>query len=308
MRPRHRTIAATLERADPPQPLGGARVSLVGRPRRSRRRRAYNELAGDGAGAVHAHEDAIAFYERALECETDAAERGAIVKKIADRRLAMGCTKRSASNVRRGGRHLSLRRGARARSVVSRRRRDHRLRHRPARSDGAARSDARAPRRERVPRAQSRSLGDCVAGRDVLVSHSTRREHLACVDPRALAEAPDIALRFHNVAAFVAMTQGDLDGISSRARGLGRSGASLAARCRTSQARIPTARCAVRSSAYTRKRRRIWIVRCVSRSKRTTCTARRWFTPSPRCAASCAATSFGLDPNSVAFRRQARTA
>jgi DNA-binding NarL/FixJ family response regulator len=35
--------------------------------------------------------------------------------------------------------------------------------------------------------------------------------HLASVDARARAEAPDIALRFHNVSAWVAMTLGDVE-------------------------------------------------------------------------------------------------
>ena len=89
---------------------------------------AYNVRAGDGAGAgVHAHEDAIAFYERALECETDAEKRGAIVKK--DRRPPPGDGMDGAKRKRRTTlrpRSIVPSGGARARSVLSRRRRDHR--------------------------------------------------------------------------------------------------------------------------------------------------------------------------------------
>ncbi|MDQ6941631.1 MAG: AAA family ATPase [Candidatus Eremiobacteraeota bacterium] len=51
----------------------------------------YNELAGDAAGAVFAHEDAIAAYERALQLVDKASkERAMLLEKIAVRRGSIG--------------------------------------------------------------------------------------------------------------------------------------------------------------------------------------------------------------------------
>jgi DNA-binding CsgD family transcriptional regulator/tetratricopeptide (TPR) repeat protein len=208
VRPRHRTIAATLERADAPQPLEALAYHWWA-ARDALKAAAYNVRAGDGAVAVHAHEDAIAFYERALECETDAAERGAIVKKIADRRLAMGWTREAqatydaaAGIYRCIGAH-EREASCRAAAAIT--------------GYGIGLRDPTAPLEAMLARldaseylARSRAhLG--IAWLAATFWFPTRAaEHLASVDSRALAEAPDIALRFHNVAAFVAMTQGDL--------------------------------------------------------------------------------------------------
>jgi len=90
MRPRHREIALALE-SEPPERRSIEALAYhwwaAGDAEKSA---AYNEMAGDAAAAVHAHEDAIALYERALESSIVPLSRGAIVKKIADRRLALG--------------------------------------------------------------------------------------------------------------------------------------------------------------------------------------------------------------------------
>ena len=93
LRPRHRAIAQSLESG----PLSERSLESLayhwwaaGDGERAAR---YNELAGDAAGHVHAHEDAIAFYERALEFTgLEAIVRGSIFEKIGARRqaLAMG--------------------------------------------------------------------------------------------------------------------------------------------------------------------------------------------------------------------------
>lgn len=51
----------------------------------------YNELAGDAAGRVFAHDDAIAYYERALESvDPISHDRARILEKIAQRRVVNG--------------------------------------------------------------------------------------------------------------------------------------------------------------------------------------------------------------------------
>ena len=125
-----------------------AGVSLVGGRDDAVHAARYNEMAGDAAANVHAHQDAIAFYERALECDVEPVVRGSIMRKIADRRLALGWTKEAqatysaaADIFRRCGR-------TRTRSELPRHRRHHRVRDRAARPDRTARSDAVAARRK----------------------------------------------------------------------------------------------------------------------------------------------------------------
>ena len=92
-RPHHRAIATELERApDADRSLEGLAYHwwAAGAPAQAAH---YNELAGDSAIRVHAHEDAIAFYERALESkDLRLATRGSIVEKIADAQIALTLT------------------------------------------------------------------------------------------------------------------------------------------------------------------------------------------------------------------------
>ncbi len=209
VRPRHRTIAATLERERSPQPIEALAYHWWA-ARDASKAASYNVRAGDGAVAVHAHEDAIAFYERALECESRAAERGAIVKKIGDRRLALGWTREAqatydgAADIFRSAGIYEREASCRAAAAIT--------------GYGIGLRDPTAPLEAMLGRldeseylARSRvHLG--LAWLAATFWFPTRAaEHLARVDARALEEALDIALRFHNVAAFVAMTKGDVD-------------------------------------------------------------------------------------------------
>ncbi len=169
----------------------------------------YNELAGDAAGRVHAHEDAIAFYERALEAqELELALRGAIVTKVADRRVALNATEEAnktygaaAEIFRRAG--IPEREAAcRVRAAITGYTLKLSAPSAPLEEMLARLDPAEYPARSRV------HLG--LAWLTATFWFPTQAaHHLAQVDPRALADAPDIALRFHNVAAWVAMTVGD---------------------------------------------------------------------------------------------------
>ena len=169
----------------------------------------YNEAMGDTATGVHAHEDAIAFYERALDAETEPVARGAIVRKIANRRLALGWTKEAqatftaAADLFRAAAEHDREAGCRVTAAIS--------------AYGIGLPEPTRPLEEMLTRldageylALSRvHLG--LAWLAATFGFPTRAtEHLAHVDPRALVEN-DIALRFHNVAAFAAMTVGDVE-------------------------------------------------------------------------------------------------
>ena len=209
--PRHRSIALALEetRADD-LPLEALAYHwwAAGDGAKSAR---YNELAGDEATRVHAHEDAITFYERALETrEIDAIARGSIVQKIAERRGALkwisdsGATYTLAADIFRDA-------GAYAREAI-------------CRSNAAIQAyqakafDPTAPLEAMLARLDQ---SEYVARSRVHLGLSwltatfwfpTRAAyHLSQVDPRAREEQPDIELRFHNVSAWVAMTFGDVD-------------------------------------------------------------------------------------------------
>jgi DNA-binding CsgD family transcriptional regulator len=209
--PRHRSIAIALEetRADDlPLEALGYHWWAAGDGAKSAR---YNELAGDQATRVHAHEDAIAFYERALETqEIDAIARGSIVQKIAERRGALkwvsdsGATYALAADIFRDA-------GEYAREAI-------------CRSNAAIQAyqakafDPTAPLEAMLGRldeseylARSRvHLG--LSWLTATFWFPTRAAyHLSQVDPRARDEQPDIRLRFHNVSAWVAMTFGDVD-------------------------------------------------------------------------------------------------
>lgn len=209
LRPRHRTIALALERARVPQQRVEALAYHWWAANDAARAATYNQRAGDDAVAVHAHEDAIGFYERALECERDAPTRGEIVKKIADRRLALGWTREaqatydSAAEIFRLACEYEREAACRVAAAIT--------------AYGIGLHDPTAPLEAMLDRldageylARSRAhLG--IAWLAATFWFPTRAaSHLAQVDRRAVDDAPDIALRFHNVAAFVAMTVGDV--------------------------------------------------------------------------------------------------
>ncbi len=210
LQPRHRTIGLALEEA-PLEPRSLERLAYHWWAARDPAKATdYNERAGDTAAAVHAHEDAIAFFERALEFCSNAAMRGSIVRKIADRRLALGWTKEAQATYAdaaeifgSAGAHEDEA-SCRATAAIT--------------AYGAGQPESTGPLEDmlvRLDAAEYRARSRAHLGLAWLAGtfgFPTRaRYHLDRVDPRALREAADIALRFHNVAAFVAMTVGDLD-------------------------------------------------------------------------------------------------
>jgi len=210
LQPRHRTIAIALESAPAEQRSIEALAYHWWAAGEAPRATRYNELAGDAAARIHAHEDAIAFYERALEFDMDAFARGSIMKKIADRRLALSAVKEAqatysaAAEIFGGARAHEREAGCRASAAIT--------------AYGLGLPDPTGPLEAMLTRldqaeylARTRvHLG--LAWLAATFAFPTRAmHHLEQVDRRALTEAADIALRFHNVAAFVAMTVGDLD-------------------------------------------------------------------------------------------------
>ncbi len=209
--PRHRAIAIALEASLEDLPLEALAYHwwAAGDGAKSAH---YNALAGDEATRVHAHEDAIAFYERALETpDLDAITRGSIVQKMAERRGALkwivdsGTTYALAADIFRDA-------GAYAREAI-------------CRSNAAIQAyqsgafDPTAPLEAMLARLDE---SEYVARSRVHLGLSwltatfwfpTRAaHHLSHVDRRAREEHPDIELRFRNVSAWVAMTFGDVEG------------------------------------------------------------------------------------------------
>jgi DNA-binding CsgD family transcriptional regulator len=91
VRPLHRKIALVLEEV-PAEQRSVESLAYHWWAAGDRTRAAqYNELAGDAAGRVFAHDDAIAYYERALESvDAISRERARILEKIAQRRVVNG--------------------------------------------------------------------------------------------------------------------------------------------------------------------------------------------------------------------------
>jgi DNA-binding CsgD family transcriptional regulator len=207
----HRTIALALESAD------GERRSLEALAYHwwaagdGDRAAHYNDLAGDAAGRVHAHEDAIALFERALEASALAVRaRGALLEKIADRRIALGATEEAnaaygaaADLFAQAGDH-EREAACRVRAAITA--------YTLGLSTPTAPLDAMLLRLDPgAYLARSRvHLGLAwLAATFWFPSEASR--HLEQIDPRAVVAAPDIGLRYHNVAAWVAMTVGDVE-------------------------------------------------------------------------------------------------
>ncbi len=210
MQPRHRAIALALETSASEK---GSLEALgfhwwaAGDPARSAR---YNALAGDEAARVHAHEDAITCYERALELPgIEAVVRGSILEKIADRRIVLTLTAegeasyRAAADAFRGAGSHEREAVCRVRGAIT--------------AYTISLSDTTAPLEEMLARLDSneylaRSRLHCgVAWLAATLGSPTRAEyHLERVDPRALNIASDIRVRFHNVATWVATLIGDV--------------------------------------------------------------------------------------------------
>jgi DNA-binding NarL/FixJ family response regulator/tetratricopeptide (TPR) repeat protein len=171
----------------------------------------YNELAGDAAGGVHAHEDAIAFYQRALEAkQIEPAVRGTMVERIADRRVALDWTQ-EANKTYSAAADIFREAGLHEREAT--------CRVRAAITGYTLKLSApTAPLEEMLTSlepsaylARSRIHLGLAWLTATSWFPSQAAHHLAQVDSRALTDAPDIRLRFHNVSAWVAMTVGNLE-------------------------------------------------------------------------------------------------
>jgi predicted ATPase/DNA-binding CsgD family transcriptional regulator len=230
MRPRHRAIALALETSVSEK---GSLEALgfhwwaAGDALQSAR---YNELAGDAATNVHAHEDAIACYERALELPgMESARRGSILEKIANRRIVQTMTAEGEASYRAAADEFRAA-GSHEREAVCR-----------VRAAVTAYTihlaDTTGPLEEMLERLDlheymARSQLHCgIAWLAATLGFPTRAaHHLESVDPRARSSATDIRVRYHNVAAWVATSLGDVDRFrrehacwleAARARGAG---------------------------------------------------------------------------------------
>ena len=211
LRPLHRRIARTLEDA----PVAERSIEALayhwwaaGEDERSVR---YNELAGDEARKVYAHDDAVAFYRRALEAkDRDHLQRGILLEKVANIRLVQSMAEEALATYRAAADAFA--------------------------ASGADEREAICRVREAMT-AYTMQLVDTSTGLEHMLEHLDRREflarsrlhlgiawiasalrfpsrakaHLAHVDPKAKAVATDIAVRYHNVAACVAAELGDVE-------------------------------------------------------------------------------------------------
>jgi DNA-binding CsgD family transcriptional regulator/tetratricopeptide (TPR) repeat protein len=172
----------------------------------------YNVLAGDAARTVYAHDDAIAFYQRALEArDLDALTRGSILEQIANIRLVLSMAEQGLATYSAAADAYRVA-GASEREAV--------CRVRAAMTDYTMHlTDTSAPLGRMLERLDASDylararlhLG--IAWIAAALRFPTRaKEHLAHVDARAETGATDIAVRYHNVAACVATDLVDVDG------------------------------------------------------------------------------------------------
>jgi DNA-binding CsgD family transcriptional regulator/tetratricopeptide (TPR) repeat protein len=173
----------------------------------------YNDLAGDAARRMHAHEDAIAFYERALESQSaDPICRGSILEKIANLRLVLSMAEEGAATYVLAA-DVFAAAGAHEREAACRVRA-------AMTAYTICLSDTTAPLAKMLTRlsateyaARSRIHLGIAWIAMALRFPSRAREHLAQVDPRAAASMADIRVRYHHVAACVAKDVGDVDSL-----------------------------------------------------------------------------------------------
>ena len=211
LRSLHRTIATVLETAAPEHRSIERLAYHWWAAGDAERAAEYNELAGDAAGRVHAHEDAIALYDRAVEATPVVSLRsGSILEKIGDRNVALGLH------------DAALEAYAAAASVfetIGERDREANCRVRAAvQAYSLGRADPTAPLEAMLDRLDpadylTRSrihLG--IAWITVTFYRPTEASrHIDQVDARALDAAPDIRQRFHNVRAWLFMVMGETE-------------------------------------------------------------------------------------------------
>lgn len=205
----HRTVALALEAAPERERAPEALAYHWAAAGDGARAARFNELAGDAAGSVHAHEDAVAYYERALASERlDPTVRGGILEKIAERRIALGgsdeahATYSAAADLFHAAGSYEREAACRVHAAI--------LAYTTGKPDPTGPLEAML---ERLAPDEYLARSRVHLGLAWLAATfwfpSRASYHLEHVDPRALSEAPDIGLRFHNVAAWVAMTFGD---------------------------------------------------------------------------------------------------
>ncbi|MBD5635792.1 MAG: hypothetical protein IAI49_15095 [Candidatus Eremiobacteraeota bacterium] len=211
LRPRHRTIAGALEDAPPEQRSLESLAYHWWAAGDAERAVRYNELAGDAAANVHAHENAIALYERALEFpDIEPIARASIVEKIAARRQALTWNAESraaynaAADIFRDARAYEREAGCRVFAAIQ----AYTLKL-PAPTAPLDEMLTRLQPAEYLARSRVHLGLAWLAA--TLWFPSEAEAHMAEVDPRALEEAADIGLRYHNISAWVAMTIGDID-------------------------------------------------------------------------------------------------
>jgi predicted ATPase/DNA-binding CsgD family transcriptional regulator len=211
LRPLHRRIGLGLENA----PNGERSVEALayhwwaaGDDERCVR---YNELAGDAARRVYAHDDAIMFYERALEPTSgDEFTRGTLLEKIANLRLVLAMQEESRATYDHAA-DAYQKAAAFEREAVCRVRAAMTA-YTMVMSDTSAPLQqmlARLDTSEYLPRARLHlGIAWIAAG---LRLPSRAQAHLAQIDPRAISDATDVKVRYHNVAANVATQFGELE-------------------------------------------------------------------------------------------------
>ncbi len=211
LRPLHRRIALVIEEAPPErrsvESLAYHWWSAADRERAA----AYNEQAGDAAAALHAHDDAIAFYERAAESAGgEAARHARLLEKIADRRVALAQYAEALTAYEQAADRYgtAAETDAEARCRVRASLQSYTLgRPEPARELEAML--ARTPADAVLPRARIRVGIAWMAATFYETTAATA--HLDAVDTSVLDAAPDLAVRYHNVRAWVAMLLGDAE-------------------------------------------------------------------------------------------------
>ena len=208
-RAKHRTIAEILEKAPPESRALEALAyhwTLAGDAAQAAR---ANESAGDAAARVYAHEDAIAFYERAAaQPGLDALRRGQIMQKVADRHLILAANEEAMAAFVAAA-ELFRQAGATDREATCR-----------ARAAMTAYTmsltDTTAPLHEALARidpaerlARSRLHLAIAWINSALRRPAVALEELAQVDAASM-QATDIAVRYYNVRSSVAVLSGDV--------------------------------------------------------------------------------------------------
>jgi DNA-binding NarL/FixJ family response regulator len=209
-RPRHRTIALALEEA----PIEERSLEALayhwwaaGAEAQAAR---YNEEAGDAAARVHAHEDAIAFYQRVLELpHLEPISYGSVLEKIADAHLALARSEEAlasfnaAADLFQKACAYDKEARCRVRAAVA--------------AYALALPEPTAPLTKMLARLEPTELlarSRIHLGLAWLAASfwfpSRAEYHLGQIDARASAPAPDVGVRFHNISAWIAMTVGDL--------------------------------------------------------------------------------------------------